>query len=127
MLSVMRTKRKDMKLKWYGVKTLYRWEPVGRPRGKDRVYSSSVTLVEERIVLIRARSAEEALVRGEREAKRYSFRRYRNPYGQPVKTRALGYVNAYIIDERPLDGVEVFSATEVVPRSTSDRCCPSER
>lgn len=117
----MRARKRDKKPKWYGVKTLYRWVAVGRPAGKDRLYSASFTLVEERVVLIQARTFDEAIRKAEREAQRYCTHRYRNPYGQRVKFRALSYVNASIIDSRPGHAAELFSVTEVVPRSVSDR------
>lgn len=106
---------------WYGVKTLYRWEPVGRPLGIDRHYSSDVTLAEERVVVVRARNADEAIRKAEREARRYSAKSYRNPYGQWVRTRSLGHLDAYELVYPPSDGAEVFSETEVVSRTQSDR------
>ena len=106
---------------WYGVKTLYRVEPVGRPRGTDRLYSTRVTGVEERVVVLRARSASEAIRKGETEAKRYAASWHYNPYGQRVRTRYLGYADAYDIDEALAEGTEVFSETEIVSRTVSDR------
>ena len=108
----------------YGVKTLYRIEAVGRPRGKDRAYSREVTLVEERIVLLKARSFDEAIRKAEIEAEKYAADDpCRNRYGQRVRRRYLGYCDAYIIgdlseEQEPM--IEVFSSTEVVRRGVPD-------
>ncbi len=109
------------RLCWYGVKTLYRAAPVGRRRGTDRLYSGDVTLVEERVVLVRARNSDEAIRKAGREATRYAADSHRNPYGQLVRTRRLGYVDAFIIGSELGDGVEVYSETEIVSRRVPDR------
>ena len=106
---------------WYGVKTLYRSAPVGRRQGIDRLYSDQVTLVEERVVLVRARSLDAAIRKAEREARRYAADWHRNPYGQRVRTRYLGFVEAFDIDDEVGDGCEIFSETEVVWRAITDR------
>ena len=106
---------------WYGVRTLYRTSPVGRPRGTDRLYSREVTLVEERVVVFRARSLAEAIRKAEAEAKNYTADWHRNPYGQRVRTSYLGYVDAYEMNDELVDGAEVFSETEVVSRKVADR------
>ena len=65
---------------------------------------------------------EEALKLGEAEAREYSrSARYRNRYGQKVRSRYLGCCDAYEIGEIPISGVEVFSETEIVPRRVADR------
>jgi hypothetical protein len=108
--------------KWYGIKTLQRTEPTGRPIGKDKYFSPSMTLVEERVVLVKARSFEEAIKKGEAEAREYARQtRHRNPYGQAVRSRYLGYCDAYLVDDRPIEGTEIYSSTEVVLRGLSDR------
>jgi hypothetical protein len=58
--------------KWYGVKTLHRTQPIGRPVGRDKLYARAITLVEERVVILEARSFEEAIRRGEAEARKYA-------------------------------------------------------
>lgn len=106
----------------FGVKTLYRSAPRGRPKGRDRFYAEGVTLVEERVVVFKARSFEEAIKRAEREASVYARDRYRNAYGQVVVTRYLGYCDAYeMSDSLGLSGVEVYSSTEIVPARKSDQ------
>src|SRR5215470_16323813 len=108
--------------KWYGVKTLHRTQPTGQPVGRDKLYSKTMTLVEERVVILEARSFREAIRKGEAEARKYARRcRRRNPYGQQVRSRYLGYCDVYVFDELAGGGTEVFSTTEVVPRGLSDR------
>lgn len=108
--------------KWFGVKTLHRVAATGRPIAVDKDYSSSMTLIEERVVVVRGRSPEEAIRKAEAEAKEYSRSfRHRNRYGQQVRSRYLGYCDAYVFDDAPEDRTEVFSETEVVPRRVSDR------
>jgi len=110
------------RMNWYGVKTLHRVAALGRPVATDRSHSRTMTLVEERTVVFRARSFKEALKLGEAEAREYSrSARYRNRYGQKVRSRYLGFCDAYEIGERPISGVEVFSETEIVPRRVADR------
>jgi hypothetical protein len=106
---------------WYGVRTLYRLEPVGRPQGTDRLYSDRVTGVEERVVVVRARSGKEAIRKGEAEARKYAADSFHNPYGQRVRTRRLDYIDAYDINEPLVEGAEVFSEVEIVSRSVPDR------
>ena len=109
------------KLNWYGVKTLYRAAPAGRARGTDRFYSADVTLVEERVIVVRARTGDGAIRKAEVEAKRYATKSHHNPYGQRVRTKYLGYVDAYHMFDELQEGAEVFSDTEVVSRKVSDQ------
>jgi len=107
---------------WFGVKTLYRMSPRGRPKGTDALYAENLSLIEERVVLVRARSFDEAIKKAEKEAREYARERYRNPYGQEVVTRYLGYCDAYDMSpEDPGSGVEVYSRTAVMSGRLSDR------
>jgi len=107
---------------WYGVKTLHRVAASGRPTATDKDYSPTMTLVEERVVIVKARSFKEAIQRAELEAKAYSrLCRHRNRYGQQVRSRYLGYCDAYLCDDGPKHGTEVYSSTEVVSRRVPDR------
>lgn len=77
--------------KWYGVKTLHRTMAKGRPIATDSLYSRTMTLVEERVVILKARNFDEAIKRAEVEARVYSRScRHRNRYGQHVRSRYLG-------------------------------------
>ena len=106
---------------WYGVKTVFRETPQGSPKGRDQRYVKGLTLVEERVVLIRARNFDEALRKGEKESKRYiESTEARNRYGQRLVSREI-FCEAYDMSpEDPEAGVELFSAMEVVPGSVSD-------
>lgn len=104
--------------RWFGVKTLYRSRAQGLATGKDRQYRPGITLVEERLVLFRARASSDALRQAEREARKYARDRFRNAYGQRVVTEYLGYCEAYDMSpDEPGLAVEVFSAMEVLPAS----------
>jgi hypothetical protein len=103
--------------KWFGVKILVRTEAVGRPRVRDADYDPDGTLVEERVVVVRAGDAKEAFVRARRAAE---IGRYRNAYGQKVRQRVLKGWDAYEMFDAPGHGREVFSDTRRVARSVSD-------
>ncbi len=105
---------------WYGVKTLTRWEAIGKPKSIDENFDEDVTLVEERIVLIKARSFDEAIKKGEKEAKN-NLSEYKNFYCQEVKQRYLEVCDAFeLFDEPNENGVEVFSSTEIVSEKIKD-------
>lgn len=113
---------RNMSWQWFGVKTVYRLEASGEPEGIDRGFARDVSLVEERVVLVRARSLREAIRKAGREARAYvSQPSHRNPYGQRVRWRLLKYCDAYRLFEDPRSGAEVFSATEVVASAESDQ------
>lgn len=116
-----RIQRRGSSWRWYGVKTLYRTSAVGKPRATDAFYDPALTLVEERVVLLRARSFNEAIRRAEREAAGYAKSpQYRNPYGQRVRCRYLKACDAYELPDPPGFGVEVFSRTELVSADVHD-------
>jgi hypothetical protein len=106
---------------WYGVKTWYRMEAKGKPSFKDEDYEADSTLIEERIVLFKARNFSEAIRKAEKEAKRYAAKvAYQNIYGQRVTLRYLDCCNAYELFDAPDVGVEVYSTTERVSKQVSD-------
>jgi hypothetical protein len=107
--------------KWFGVKTVYRTRTKGRPRHRDATYDPTATVVEERVLLFRARSFGEAIRKAEREARDYARFRYRNAYGQTVITRYIGSCNAFwAFCDAPVAGAEVFSRVEEFPKSVRD-------
>ncbi len=112
---------------WYGVKTLFRVEAVGKPIAQDSAYDGTVSLVEERVVLFKARAFGAAIRAAEKEARRYARRRYVNPYGQRVVTRYLGACDAFELFEAPGAQAEVFSATQIVSRLVADRTVVNQR
>ena len=119
--------KRASKVAWYGVKTLFRTAAVGKPTARDDAYDARVTLVEERVVLLKARGFGAAIRAAEGEARRYARRRHVNPYGQRVVRRYLGACNAFELFEAPGVRAEVFSMTEVVPRRVSDRTVVDRR
>jgi hypothetical protein len=114
-------------LKWFAVKTLFRTAPVGKPAAIDEAYDLSATLVEERVVLFRARGFSEAIRRAESDARTYARSWHMNPYGQRVVTRYLGACDAYELFDPPGAGKEVFSTTEIVGRGISDKAVVKQR
>jgi hypothetical protein len=107
-----------MTWKWFGVKTLYRLVAHGRPKAPDEYFSGQQTMFEERVVLLRARSFDEALRRGEQEAKAYvKPGHHENPFGQRVTLEYLKTADAF---ENPAAGVEVYSVTGFISRRISN-------
>lgn len=108
---------------WYAVKTLYRFEATGRARGADENYDAAATLFEERIVLFRAESFEAAIENAKHEAEQYASNYdHSNAYGQKVRCRYLGEYDAFeMAAEKPGEGVEVYSRTQLVPKQTKDQ------
>ena len=108
-------------LRWFGVKTVYRTSTVGKPRVVDSDYDNEGTLVEERVVLVRARDHAAALRKGEREAAKYARTSHTNPYGQRVVTRCLKAIESFELFDDPDSLTEVWSSTRVSPASISNR------
>ncbi len=109
-----------MSWKWYGVKTVYRSEAIGTAKWVDADYSDGATLVEERIVLLRARSSDEAIAKAENEAKEYAKGTYKNVYGQTVKARYLKACDAFELYDDPAVFTEAFS-TNIMSKEISDK------
>jgi hypothetical protein len=105
---------------WYGVKTAYRVEASGKPSKKDAAYDPEATLAEERVVLFKARSFDEAISKAEKEALVYEST-YTNVYGEEVSCRYVGVCDAFEMPDEPKAGVEVFSSTRLVSRKVSNR------
>jgi len=108
-------------LRWFGVKTVYRTATVGKPRVVDSDYDDEGTLVEERVVLVRARDHDAAIKRGESEAAKYAKNSHTNPYGQLVVTRRLKAIETVELFDDPDSLTEVWSSTRVSPASISNR------
>ena len=115
-------KSRRNRVRWYGVRTLYRLTTSGRPLGKDRDFDPDVSMIEDRVVLFSAASGAVAVRKAEREARKYASEfDYRNPYGQRVRCRFLEALDAFETLEEPGQGEEVYSLTEVVPRRIADK------
>ena len=118
----MAVRRKSKQtVRWFGVKTLYRTTAQGRPRSIDEHYDPNVTMVEERVLVFRARSFHLAIRAAEREAREYAHGRCTNLYGQRVLTKYLGACDAFELSGSPGDCSEVYSRTELVSRRKRDR------
>src|SRR4029450_14001653 len=102
---------------WYGVKTVYRVSAKGPPRRPDAHYDATATLIEERVILVRARSHDEAQGKAEAEAKLYTARFHVNPYGQTVTMKRLGTIESFELFDPPRNGGEVWSTTYMLSRT----------
>jgi hypothetical protein len=111
-----------MPASWYGVKTIYRIEAIGRPKGADKDYDPEATMFEERIVLFKASSIDEAVAKAARDAQEYADDfEHVNPYGQTVRCRYLGEGDVFEMFVAPDERVEVYSRTELVKKSIKDK------
>ncbi len=111
-----------MSFKWYSVKTLYKIYTVGTPKKTDKYYNNSTNLIEERIVLFKARNFEEAIKKANAEAMQYSTRPYHtNPYGQTVKMKYMNVYDCFELFDEPGNKKEIFSATEIVSNKLSNK------
>jgi hypothetical protein len=119
--------RRAARIAWYGVKTLFRTEAIGKPLARDSAYNGTVSLVEERVVLFKTRGFGAAIRAAKKEARRYARRLHVNPYGQRVVTRYLGACDAFELFETPGANAEVFSTTELVPKRVPDRVVVDRR
>jgi len=107
--------------KWYTVRTLYRSRTDERPVKPDLSYDPDATLLEERVVLVRAKSRQEAQAKALREAKDYAGTgTFANPYEQMVRTDLLRTCDVYELDENPADKTEVYVANHLMSRRISD-------
>jgi len=107
-----------MAVSWYSVKTVYRSRCLGKAsRTRDTVPS---TVVEERVLIFRARNFAEAIKKAEKEATEYCKLVYANPMGQKVKTKYLGACDAFVLRDPPSNGAEVYSGMKAVDPGISD-------
>ncbi|CAI9001623.1 DUF4288 domain-containing protein [Priestia megaterium] len=99
-------------LEWYGVKVLYKNLVIGEPNAEklDENYEDH-QIFEESILLIKARSFEQAYEIAEKKAKE-SEDSYTNVYGQIVKFQFVESLDAFLLCEE--DGLQ--SGTEVYSR-----------
>lgn len=105
---------KKTKKVWFGVKTLYVSNASGKASNKDKFYKKTSVMFEERTVLFKAKSFDEAIKLAEKEARNYSKYTYINPYGEKVSTQYLNNCDAFELFEDPESGIEVYSATEIL-------------
>ncbi|MFA5260440.1 MAG: DUF4288 domain-containing protein [Candidatus Omnitrophota bacterium] len=111
-----------MTVKWFSVKTLYRTTAKGLPEKPDLSFDPDSTLVEERILLIKAHNVREALSKAQREAADYARKRECvNPYNQKMCTTYLGFYDIMELPDNPQDKTEVFSVTRLISRKITDQ------
>lgn len=105
------------KLKWFGVKTLYRAKRIGKPGNIDEHFDKSIKLIEERVIVLKAKSFEDAIEKAEKEAREYvKTRDGCNSYKQAIKWEYVGdcdsfwlYKDMHASDEYK----EVYSKTHI--------------
>lgn len=108
--------------KIYAVKTIYRTKAIGKPTATDKYYRRALDMIEERIVLIKARSFSEAIKKGEKEAIKYtSTEHHINPYGQKVVQKYIGSIDAFETFEDMAENKEMYSSTHLVPAAWSNK------
>lgn len=107
-------------MNWYAVKTLYRTFTDGYVENPDEDYREDLDMLEERIVLLRAESFDDAIEQAEREAREYARVEQTNPYGQRICINYIEACDAYMLGESPSESVEVFSSTSLISRDTTD-------
>jgi hypothetical protein len=101
---------------WYAVKAVFRTDVTAPGATVPRLSS-----FEERVVLFRAASFNEALQRAEEEAQRYAEEnRWRNDQGEDVCTRYLDALDAFSLSDKLDDGAELYSKILVVNPETRD-------
>ncbi len=106
---------------WFAVKSLYRTVVTEPPKVTDADYDPASDLIEERVVLIRARTADKALRLARREANRYAKEDVRtNPYGQQVVTRRLEILESCWLSDSPGDRREIWSSMSRMPSELTD-------
>ena len=105
---------------WYGIKTAFRLRVFPDPRTAPR--KRARTLVEERLVLVRADTGDAALAEAEAEARRYvaAFGQPKNAFGERIRMTWLGELDAFELFQKPGNGVEVFSSSRLVSASKAD-------
>jgi len=105
----------------YSVKTLYRTNAIGKPKKVNDDYLEDLVLIEERIFTLKARTYDEAISKGEKEAISYaSETSHINPYGQEVKQEYIGYIDAFEPFEEVAPNIEVFSSTFLAAKNLSE-------
>ncbi|GAA3927280.1 DUF4288 domain-containing protein [Litoribacillus peritrichatus] len=107
-------------MNWYAVKTLYRTFTDGFAEDQDEAYREDIDMLEERVVLFRAESFDDAIEQAEREAREYARVEQTNGYQQRICIDYLEACDAYMLGESPAESVEVFSSTSLIDRTVTD-------
>ena len=105
--------------KFFGVRTIYKTTALGKPKLVDQNYVALANLIEERVVLFKAKSFGEAIRKAEKEARLYAKPACVNRYGQRLVTKYLNCCDAFELSDQPKPGAEVYSTTEVIQKPGS--------
>ncbi len=98
---------------WFGARTAFSYRVEGN--------ASAPRVFEQRVVVFRAPTFEEAMVLSEKEADSYARRMsVRNSDGEEVRVEYLGYCNVFEIGDALEDGVEVHSQLTVHPTHVAE-------
>ena len=94
---------------WYVIAILYESVHEGEPKNLDEDYDTSTNVYEERHILVRATSTEEAELLGEKIGKEYEDP-YENQYGETVTWKLVKILDSFeLLDEQLKTGTEVYS------------------
>lgn len=97
---------------WFGARTAFSYRVMGN--------TDAPFVFEQRVVVFRAPTFEDAMAIAEKEADSYARRMSaRNSDGQEVRVEYLGYCNVFEIGDTLEDGVEVHSQLTVHPTRAS--------
>lgn len=96
----------------YSVKSLYVWEVEKQKTLKN---------VQERVVLIWAKSPEAAIEKAEKEAAKFCKNSYENIHHKKVTIRVLEYFDVYEIEGDLKNGAEVFNTSTLITKAMKDK------
>lgn len=110
-------------MKWFSIKTVYLSSTIGLPSNVDSFYDPNAGILEERIILVKAKTIKDAIKKAKTEAKKYASQpNYKNCYGQTVICRYLNGYDAFeLYDDPPFDLCEVFSANRIIDKRKSKK------
>lgn len=103
-------------MEWFGVKSLFLITTSGKPKKIDKDYKDDLVMYEERIILVHAKDFNHAILKAEKDAKRYCKDFHYNIYGQKVKTEYLKVSDAFMMFDTFEDLSEIYSFTEVIKK-----------
>jgi hypothetical protein len=112
---------------YFGVKYLVRVKAMGKPKGAKKAFKSTMDLLEDRVSIVKAKTADFAFKKAEREQKKYCDKSYVSLYGQKVVFEPIACFDCFSISAdrirfgiRKGDLSEVYSRTELIRRSESN-------
>jgi hypothetical protein len=108
----------NMKKTWFAVKTFYTQEAKGTPKNKDKDYSKTTAILEERVVLYHVKNVKKAVELAEKDAKKICQKSYKNIYGESVGRIYTGHYDAVELSKKPGDKVVVFGLADVFENKT---------